>query len=85
MIEGEVNFNREPMIRLTLIGNEGQQTVIEALVDTGFNGSLTLPQTMITQLNWSSASNAMATLADGSTQQLSTFRGWFSGKDGSAL
>lgn len=75
MIEGQVNFNREPLTRLTLLGADGEEAEIEALADTGFNGSLTLSQTMIEKLGWLPVSSAMATLADGNSHRLATYRG----------
>jgi predicted aspartyl protease len=77
VIQGSVNFNREPIIRLTLLGGEdqGEAVEIEAILDTGFNGSLTLPLVTIQALGLPVASSALATLADGSTQELATYRG----------
>ena len=43
VIEGVVNDAYEAVIPLTLQGSAGQTREIEAVVDTGFNGFLTLP------------------------------------------
>jgi predicted aspartyl protease len=40
MIVGQVNANREAMIGLTVVGAQGGEQKIEALVDTGFTSSL---------------------------------------------
>lgn len=42
MIKGAVNANREARLRLTVRGLSGQEREIEAVIDTGFNGFLTL-------------------------------------------
>ena len=43
MIEGFVNADYEPVVSLPLRGPAGQAREIEAVIDTGFNGYLTLP------------------------------------------
>ncbi len=43
MIEGFVNANLEAVITIPLRGPTGQTREIDAVIDTGFNGYLTLP------------------------------------------
>ena len=43
MIEGAVNGNAEAIIRLTLRAATGATQEIDAIIDTGFTGDLTLP------------------------------------------
>ena len=43
MIVGMVNVNREATIRLGVIDLQGHPQDIEAVIDTGFTGFLTLP------------------------------------------
>ena len=50
MIIGVVNANREATIRLGVIGPPGHPQGIEAVIDTGFTGFLTLPPALITAL-----------------------------------
>ncbi len=50
MMTGVVNANREATIRLVVIGPSGQQQEIEAIIDTGFTGFLTLPAVLIAAL-----------------------------------
>jgi predicted aspartyl protease len=50
MITGMVNANREATIRLVVSGPSGQQQEIEAIIDTGFTGFLTLPPALIQAL-----------------------------------
>lgn len=66
MIEGVVNANYEPVITLTVQGPSGQTRDIDAVVDTGFNGFLTLPITLVAELGLPYVSIGRATLADGS-------------------
>ena len=47
MIEGTVNENFEATIHLTLHGTAGEEHDIEAIIDTGFTGHLTLPMMLI--------------------------------------
>ena len=66
MITGVVNANREATIRLVVIGPSGQQQEIEAIIDTGFTGFLTLSPTLIGALGLSWLSRQPGILADGS-------------------
>ena len=50
MIEGFVNANYEPVVTLSLQGPSGNARDIEAVVDTGFNGFLTLPPPLVAEL-----------------------------------
>ena len=69
MIVGVVNRSRAATISLVAQGADGQQTTLEAVIDTGFTGFLTLPAALVTQLNlpWLSRQNAV--LGDGSVRQ----------------
>ena len=66
MIEGVVNAAYEPVITLAVQGQSGWSRDIEAIVDTGFNGFLTLPTTLVSELGLPFVSIGRATLADGS-------------------
>lgn len=50
MTVGAVNLLRRPEINIALIDREGREQSIEAHLDTGFTGNLTLPTAAITQL-----------------------------------
>lgn len=67
MITGIVNADREAVIRLLVVGSSGRQQTVDAVIDTGFSGDLTLPASVITSLglNWLGREPGM--LADGST------------------
>ncbi|MCT7960653.1 clan AA aspartic protease [Laspinema sp. D1] len=66
MITGIVNRNFEPIISLSLYGMDGQIYTKEAIIDTGFNGWLSLPSDLITQLNLRWKRRGRALLGDGS-------------------
>ena len=50
MIEGNVNAFREPRVPVLVTGPNGVNRTINFLVDTGFNGELTLPPKLIATL-----------------------------------
>ena len=64
MIEGEVNAAFEAVISLSLRGPSGQAREIDAVIDTGFNGFLTLPSPLVAELGLPFLSHGGATLAD---------------------
>ncbi|HEY7547429.1 MAG TPA: clan AA aspartic protease [Blastocatellia bacterium] len=66
MIAGTVNASRDAIIRLPVRGPGGHEHEIDAVIDTGFNGFLTLPPSMITALALSRLGRGRAVLADGS-------------------
>jgi clan AA aspartic protease len=68
MITGTVNANREAVIRLVVRGPAGQEQEVEAVIDTGFNGFLTLPPALATTLGLTRLSRGRATLANGSEE-----------------
>ena len=65
MISGIVQA-REPLIRLAIRGFRGRERELEAVVDTGYTGWLTLPPTVIAALNLRWRTFGRGTLADGS-------------------
>ena len=66
MIEGVVNAAYEAVVTLPLRGPEGQSLEIDAVVDIGYNGFLTLPTTVVAELGLAFGGISRATLADGS-------------------
>jgi clan AA aspartic protease len=66
MISGRVNVYREAVVRLPLRSPHGQELEIEAVIDTGFNGYLTLPSDLITGLGLPFRRSGRAVLGDGS-------------------
>jgi clan AA aspartic protease len=66
MISGAVKAD-EARIRLTVRGRKGRAQEVEAVIDSGYTGALTLPPALITLLGLRWQSTQRATLADGST------------------
>jgi len=66
MITGVVTASRQAIIRLTVRGPEGQEQEIDAVIDTGIDGILTLPPSLITTLGLVWRRRGRALLADGS-------------------
>ena len=66
MIQGVVNAAYEPIVNLTVQGPSGQSQEIQAVIDTGYNGFLTLPRTLVTELGLVYRDRGRAILADGS-------------------
>ena len=50
MIQGVVNASHEAVVTLSLQGPDGRIQDIEAVVDTGYSGFLTLPTALVTEL-----------------------------------
>jgi clan AA aspartic protease len=67
MMNGIVDQNCEATIRLVVSNESKQSQVINAVIDTGFTGFLTLPMTVINILNLRLYSREEGTLGDGST------------------
>ena len=56
-----------------MLGPEGQSLEIDAVVDTGYSGALTLPTSVVTALGLTFRNIEQATLADGSEVELHTY------------
>ncbi len=65
MIRGKVNARREAVLRISLRDSSGQPVEIEAVLDTGFTGSLTLPAAVIEKLGLPWRTRGSALLANG--------------------
>ncbi len=65
MITGVVNSS-EGRIRIIVKGIQGREQEVEAIVDTGYTASLTLPSALITALGLRWQTMDTARLADGS-------------------
>ena len=51
MITGTVTAYREAIIRLNVRGPGGGEKTVEAVIDTGFDGVLTLPTSVVAALS----------------------------------
>jgi len=65
MITGWVDANYELMIRVTVQDASGQDCELEAVVDTGFTGALTLPPATLASLGLLRHSTGSAVTATG--------------------
>jgi clan AA aspartic protease len=65
--------NHELVVELELAGPGGSRHRLEAVVDTGFNGYLTLPEHLVSQLQLQFAGHRRGMLADGSVVLLKMF------------
>ena len=65
MMKGIVNAHLEATIRLTVRGPNGKRR-IRAVIDSGYDGCLTLPPALIAVLGLSWQRSSSAILADGS-------------------
>jgi clan AA aspartic protease len=73
MIIGVVNAHREAIIALIVQDTNGQGHDIDAVIDTGFTGFLTLPPALIAVLGLTWRGYATAVLGDGSLQQFDVY------------
>ena len=74
MIPGEVTPNREAVIPIPLRPPSGQEVEVEAVVDTGFTGFMTLPAPLVASWSLPYRGSTQYTLADGGTVSLHTYR-----------
>ncbi len=65
MITGVVSAYLEALVRLTVRSPGGQEQEIETVIDTGFDGTLSLPPTLIAALGLPWRRRGRALLADG--------------------
>lgn len=75
MINGVVNSDLEAIILLRVLGPTGQQVDIDAIIDTGFDGWLSLPPTLIGQLGLPWQRRWRALLADGTDSIFDIYQG----------
>lgn len=76
MIEGYVRVTEhgsEPVIGIRVLGGNDLEMEVEAVVDTGFTGELTLPHGTIERLELASAGTRDATLADDHTVDVAAY------------
>ncbi len=73
MIRGVVNARCEAVVRLRVRGPGGAELDVDAVVDSGFTASLTLPAAAVAALGLVRQSGGGAVLADGSVRQFDIF------------
>ena len=75
MITGYVNANREAILTISICDENGLEHEWETVVDTGFDGWLSLPPELIDTLGLSWQRFGRAILADGSESAFNIFGG----------
>lgn len=73
MIRGVITSNREAVIRIRVRSVGGQEVQMDAAIDTGFNGFLTLPVQLVASLALSFAGTTRAVLGDGRELSVDAF------------
>jgi clan AA aspartic protease len=73
MIQGVVNARSEAIVQLRVRGPAGAELDLEALIDTGYTASMTLPATALATLGLIRHSVGGAVLADGSVRQFDVY------------
>jgi clan AA aspartic protease len=68
MITGAVTSSREAVVRFVVRGPHVHECEIGAIIDTGFNGYLTLPSTLITALRLAKLGRGRVLLGNGSEE-----------------
>ena len=74
MIEGTINAKYEAVVDLRIQGPDGRSLEIEAVVDTGFSGFLTLPEGTVAELDLPLVGSGEAILANDTTVDFSVHR-----------
>ena len=74
-MQGIVDQNCEATIRLVVGNLDSQRQMIDAVIDTGFTGFLTLPSSVLADLNLRAYRREEGILGDGSTCVFDVYRG----------
>lgn len=67
MIRGTVTMQLEPVVRIHILGRNGAAEEVALVIDTGFNGFLSLEPALIRSLDLRQVGYRDGVLADGST------------------
>ncbi len=73
MISGVVTAEREAVVHLKVQGLSGQEKEIQAVIDTGFTGWLTLPPPLVAALGLPWLTKGQALLANGQTETFDVY------------
>ena len=75
MIRGRVDALRQARVQVEIESGDGRLEPIDTLVDTGFDGHLTLPRHMIAELSLQPDEASNVILATGSRERVNVWRG----------
>jgi clan AA aspartic protease len=73
MLIGQITAENQAVVPIEVHASEGQKAHIDATIDTGYNGFLTLPRALIDELDLPSAGPARAALGDGNEVRMELF------------
>ena len=74
MMTGMINDSREAVLMMRVQAANGQEVEVESVLDTGYNGSLSLPPKVIASLALPMRGSRYVTLGDGSMVLLNIYR-----------
>jgi clan AA aspartic protease len=75
MLTGIVNSRGEPVVRITLFSITNRIQSHLAVIDTGFNGTLSLPESLIQRLGWRCIGHESYEIATGDVVRERVFEG----------
>ena len=73
MIVGTVSSNFEAMVSIAVSAPNGRRIIVEGQIDTGFNGHLTLPAELISEIGLQSIAQYEVRLGDGTSQRVDAY------------
>jgi clan AA aspartic protease len=74
MITGAVSPKLQALLELMVVGPTSNQRLVDAVIDTGFSGHLTLPPSIISALNLIWLGREQGVLADGTVDAFEVYR-----------
>ena len=74
MIYGEVNSKLDAVVELQIVGPDGLEAHVDAIIDTGFSEHLTLPTSIVDSLNLPLFATTSVKLGDGSIIEADVYR-----------
>ena len=75
MLKGFVNSRGEPIVRIALLSSTNLSRSYSAVIDTGFNGTLSLPEPLIQRLGWRWIGHELYEIATGDVVREKVFVG----------
>jgi len=75
MLTGRVTSEKEAVVQIRVLGPAGQTALVEAAIDTGYDGFLTLPAPLIRDLALQFAGTERVMLADGKEVSMDLYVG----------
>ena len=72
---GTVSAELEAVVLITLLDAEGNQPELEFVIDTGFSGAISMPESWIKAMGYVWSRSAASILADGSVIDVNVYEG----------